>query len=262
MPKKTRKLKSSFPKISIVTPSYNQAEFLEDTIKSVVTQDYQAWEYLIFDSASTDRSVSIIKKYAQKYPQIKWISQKDRGQVDAINQGLRQVTGDIIAYLNSDDYYLPGTFKRVALAYQQTNFDWLVGNCQITSSKLAWTFTLKHLWPIERSRKFLEIFNTINQPSVFLTKKLIRKVGYFNENYHYAFDYDYWLRASLLSPPYRLREPLAVFRIHQKSKGSTSFEKQFREDMKICQENSSSLIIKVLHWLGWKVTLLNYSFLK
>ena len=99
-------------KFSIITPSFNQAEFLEQTIKSVVSQKVNL-EYFIQDGGSTDGSVDIIKKYAEKYSFISWQSKKDKGQTDALNQGLKKCTGDIIAYLNSDDYYLPDALEKV-----------------------------------------------------------------------------------------------------------------------------------------------------
>lgn len=264
MPRKTQKAKNKSlnPTITVITPSYNQGNYIEETIKSVVSQGYQNLEYLIFDGGSTDQTISIVRKYAKKYPQIKWVSQADAGQVDAINRGLKQAKGEIIAYLNSDDYYLPDTLHKVADSYQKSRWLWLVGNCQVTGQNLAWSFKLKQLWPIERSRGFLGVFNTVNQPAVFLTKKLINKVGLFDQQYHYAFDYDYWLRSILLSLPYRLKTDLSVFRIHSESKGNTSYKKQFKEDMDICLTHTNNLVIQSLHWLAWKTTLVLYSFLK
>jgi len=243
-------------KISIITPSFNQADFLEQTIKSVVNQDYKNLEYLIFDGGSTDGSVEIIKKYAKKYPKlIKYWSKKDKGQVDALNQGLKKATGDIIAYLNSDDYYLPSTFTKV-INYFKKHPDklWLVGNCQVTEKKLRWTFKLKHLIPIHKSKNWLYLSNWINQPAVFLRKDLVNQVGQFNGKYHYAFDYDYWLRCQKISPPGRLKQPLAVFRIHQFSKSSTNFRGQFNEQYKITKKYTDNCSIISLHkFFSWVI---------
>lgn len=252
-------------KFSIITPSYNQAQFLEQTIKSVVSQrGHFDLEYLITDGGSTDGSVAIIKRYAKRYSLIiKWQSKKDKGQVDAINQGLKKATGDIIAYLNSDDYYLPKALSKVA-HYFASHPDclWLVGDCGISQKSLIWTFALKHLWPLDRHPIFLQIFNAINQPAVFLRSDLVKKTGKFNEKYHYAFDYDYWLRCLKHALPHRLHQKLTVFRIHSFSKGTTGFIDQFAEDEKVIHHQTKNRQITLLHFIISKVTILIYKLLK
>ena len=252
------------PKISVITPSFNQGQFIEATIKSVVSQDYPDWEYIINDAGSADQSANIIKIYARKYPrQIFWRSRADQGQVAAINEGLGKATGDIIAYLNSDDYYLPGCFRQVAEYFQShPECLWLVGNCRVTDPKLRWTFFLKHLWPVDKYLWALPVFNTINQPAVFLRRSLVKKVGLFNSDYKYAFDYDYWLRCLKIARPYRLREDLAVFRVHPRSLGSTGFKIQFAEDLKIIKINSRCGAVLLLHQLGSTLVNLIYPIFK
>jgi glycosyltransferase involved in cell wall biosynthesis len=236
-------------KISVITPSFNQAKYLEQTIKSVVTQSHKDIEYLIFDAGSTDDSVDIIKKYAKKYPKIiKWQSKKDKGQVDALNKGLAMAAGDIIAYINSDDYYLPEAFNKIVTAFKEnSNTQWLVGNCQVTAKNLSWTFKLKHLVPIHKSKSWLYLSNWINQPTVFLKKDLVNKVGKFNPEYNYAFDYDYWLRCSKIALPSRLKQSLAVFRVHGSSKGSSGYQKQFREQQQIITSFTDNIFMRSLH---------------
>ena len=242
-------------KLSIITPSFNQGRFLEQTIKSVVSQKGKfESEYLIFDGGSTDKSLQIIKHYASRYPTISYHIAKDRGQVDALNQGLKQATGDVVAYLNSDDYYLPGSFSAVAnYLSAHPNKRWLVGNCRVSQKNLRWTFFLKTLWPVDRFRAALQIFNTINQPAVFLTRKLIKQIGLFNQKYHYAFDYDYWLRCSKVALPDRLHRDLAIFRIHPASKGNTAYQRQFQEDFQIIRKHTGNSLIIYLHWLILKI---------
>jgi len=250
-------------KFSIITPSYNQAEFLEDTIKSVVSQKVDL-EYFIQDGGSTDSSVDIIKKYAKKFSFISWQSKQDKGQVDALNQGLKKCTGDIIAYLNSDDYYLPNALNKVEKYFtSHSEKHWLVGDCRVSDSKLSWTFSLKHLWPVKLSSWFLLVFNTVNQPSVFLKKDIVKKVGEFDEKLNYAFDYDYWLRCQKISgTPGRLHTPLSVFRIQPNSKGNTSYQNQFDEDFKVIKKFTNNPVTLVLHRLGKSLTELGYRSLK
>lgn len=240
---------------SIIVPSFNQAKYLPETLDSILAQP-ELLECLVFDADSTDGSKEILKKYAQKYPKLWYQSKKDGGQVSAINLGLKKTKGEIVAYLNSDDYYLPGVFVRVK-KYFDTHPDcfWLVGDCEITQRNLRWTFLIKKFLP-------LPIFNSINQPSVFLRLKFVKKVGYFNTKYRYAFDYDYWLRCSKVSKPHHLNAPTSVFRIHRGSKGNTNFAKQFDEDLRVVNNHYNNKFITLLHFIISKITILTYKFLK
>jgi len=226
-------------------------------------QYYPNLEYFILDGGSTDNTVKIIQKYASQYKFINWRSHKDNGQVSAINEGLSKAAGDIIAYINSDDYYLPGSLQAVA-EYFQTHPEtlWLYGNCNVTDPKLKWTFFLKWLWPVHKYPFALKIFNTINQPSVFLSKKLVKKVGRFNPKYKGAFDYDYWLRCLRYSLPARIPQTLAVFRVHPSSFGTTTFHRQFSEDLSIIQKYSHNVLIIFAHSIGSFIVKLVYNFLK
>ncbi len=251
-------------KISIITPSLNQGQFLEQTINSVMDQKYPDLEYLIIDGGSTDGSIDIIKKYAQKYPGIiKWQSKKDTGQANAINQGLAMATGDIVAWINSDDYYLPESFKKVEQFFlQNKNSSWLVGECSVTDSKLAWTFAIKHLIPYDLLPKILYLFNWINQPSVFMKTDVVKKAGKLNESYHFAFDYEYWLRCLRFATPHKTHSQLAAFRIHSQSKGNTNYHKQFAEDLQIIKTYSKNPLTIFTHRLNRIITTTFYSFLK
>jgi len=256
---------SSLPKISIITPSYNQAQFLEQTIKSVVDQGYPHLEYFIFDGGSTDGSVDIIKKYAKQYPKIiHWVSKKDKGQVDALNQGLKKATGDIVAYINSDDYYLPHTFLTVVDYFQRhPQKQWLAGGCQISDKRLVWSFTIKHLVPYGRFRFVHHLFDWLNQPAVFLKKDLVDQVGEFDPQYHQAFDYDYWLRCLRQAGlPGRLNQDLAVFRIHPQAKGSTNFDNQFKESYKIAQKYTDNPVWLAIHAFNRWLTISLYRLIK
>ncbi|MFZ2153304.1 MAG: glycosyltransferase family 2 protein [Microgenomates group bacterium] len=252
-------------KFTIITPSYNQAKFLQQTIDSVVSQagDFEI-EYFILDGGSTDGSVNIIRQYTST-PKIKiiWQSKPDGGQTAALNYGLSQATGDIIAYINSDDYYLPSTFSQV-LKYFNSHPKalWLAGNCVVTDPKLKWTFWLKHIWPIQYFKNCLYVFNTINQPSVFLKKELVDQVGLFDQSLHYAFDYDYWLRCLQIQLPSRIFHNFSVFRIHPDSKGNTSYHHQFDEDWAVINRYQPSKLLHTTHSLAIILVTAIYKLLK
>jgi hypothetical protein len=186
-----------YPRITIITPSYNQGHFIEETIRSVLSQGYPNLEYLIIDGGSTDNTVEVIKKYEAQITY--WVSEPDRGQTHAINKGLAIATGDILAYLNSDDYYLPGTLTSVAEYFQQhPETDLLHGRCRYVNESgdaigeqfgNIQTFAeILDLWGVWwQKRQFV-------QPEVFWTRRISDRVDKFNEALYYVMDYEYWSR--------------------------------------------------------------------
>ncbi|MTJ11410.1 glycosyltransferase [Anabaena sp. UHCC 0187] len=188
---------SQFPRISIITPSYNQGNFIEETIRSVLLQGYPNLEYIIIDGGSTDNTIEILKKYEKHLAY--WVSEPDNGQTHAINKGLAKATGDIIAYLNSDDYYLPGILFKVAEYFSQfPETDLLHGICRYVNQegeKIGEQFgniqTLEEildLWDVWwKKRQFV-------QPEVFWTRRITEKIGLFKEQLFFVMDYDYWCR--------------------------------------------------------------------
>ena len=181
---------TSWPKISIVTPSYNQAEFLERTILSVLNQNYPNLEYIIIDGGSTDGSVEIIKKY-EKYLAY-WVNEKDGGIANAMNKGLRLSKGDLIIYVNAGDCLEDDTvLDRIAADYQINKWTWAIGSTKMVDLSGIEVGVKKIL---EYSARRLHITNYICHQSVVVSRELLIAVGGFCETYKVAMDYDLWLR--------------------------------------------------------------------
>lgn len=183
--------------ISIVTPSYNQASFIEETLHSVKDQDYPSLEHIVVDGASTDRTVSILQEYERQpgWEYLRWISESDRGQSDAVNKGFRMATGAIVGWLNSDDLYAPDTFARVSKAFEENPLvDFIYGDYLIIDQQGKTLITKKEIafdWEI-----MLCGLNYIAQPNVFFRSRVFKDLGYLNDSLHYAMDYEFWLRAA------------------------------------------------------------------
>lgn len=215
-------------KISIITPSYNQGQFLEQTIDSVLSQQYSNLEYIIIDGGSTDNSVEIIKKYEKHLHY--WVSEKDKGQSDAINKGLKIAGGEIINWLNSDDYYEPDTFKKVAAYFEQENTLVLAGRSNIrkqnTSNRISSGTDVYD--SLEKTIGFARI----DQPETFFHRDAIHKMGLLHPKLHYVMDREWWIRYLLLfglSGIRKTEDILVNFRIHENSK-THNFQDAFMQE--------------------------------
>jgi glycosyltransferase involved in cell wall biosynthesis len=203
-------------KISIITPSFNQGQYIEDTILSVIGQDYGNLEYIIMDGGSKDQTIDVIKKYSDKITY--WESKKDKGQSHAINKGLNKATGDIIAWLNSDDMYTDNALKRVANIFlKNPDVDIVYGNVWQCYPKE----TEKHINKKFSPKQFLTGVN-MHQPSVFWRRKLHEEVGYLDEELYYTMDYDLWLRLFYNYKSYKTDVILSKFRCHEEAKTSNN----------------------------------------
>ena len=208
---------NKIPKLSIITPSYNQAEFLEDTIRSVVFQNYPNLEYLVIDGGSSDGSLAIIKEYSSRISY--WVSEKDRGQAHAINKGLSKSSGEIIAWINSDDIYQPGAFSRVIEMFNsRKEVDVIFGDCHFidVSGNIISLYKGREQ-TFEDNLKYWEGW-PIPQPTVFWRAEVMDRVGVLNENLHYGLDYEYFLRMSRHYSFTHAGKVLASYRIHSKAK--------------------------------------------
>lgn len=214
---------SPWPKISIVTPSYNQAQYLEETIRSVLLQNYPNLEYIIIDGGSTDNSVEIIKKYEPWLAY--WNSERDRGQSQAINKGFSIATGELAGWLNSDDIFFPGAINKVVTYWTANNKP----EALITGTKLKGDSNLQTISRLEQfpfTIQHLINKNIIEQPSTFYPVSLLRKVGCIDERYRMSMDYDLWLRMAKQGIDLVfLNEDLAITRIHSSAK-TTRFQRR------------------------------------
>lgn len=220
----------NFPKISIITPSYNQGNYLEQTILSVINQNYPNLEYVIIDGGSSDNSVEIIKNYEShlKY----WVSEKDRGQAHAINKGLSHCTGEIFNWINSDDYLADGTLIKVVEAFQKSSADIVAGEVNnFNENGILKQVKNQKLEINEYLKKNVEL--VYHQPAVWLRMEIMKRTGFFKEEMHYCFDQDYMMRYLLQTDKvYYLDEVLAYFRIHNTSK-SVALAEKFAWDFRL-----------------------------
>jgi glycosyltransferase involved in cell wall biosynthesis len=201
-------------RITIVTPSFNQGQFLEETIRSVLLQGYPDLEYIIIDGGSADESVSIIRKYEKWLAH--WVSEKDSGQADAINKGFSHASGEICAYLNSDDVFRPNALRNVVSFFDKySDVAVVYGDCQIIDESSG----LNDLWIApEFDLRELLFRCYIAQPATFWRKSAASVVGDFNVGMHYAFDYDMWLRLAAVGQ--KLSHAPIVLAQHRKAVGT------------------------------------------
>jgi glycosyltransferase involved in cell wall biosynthesis len=178
------------PLVSIITPSYNQAPYLEQTIRSVLEQEYPRIEYLVIDGASTDSSVEIIKKYANRLAY--WISEKDSGQAEAINKGFARANGEILGWLNSDDYYLPNTISAAVKSLEENPDVVMVYGDMLAVDGNGQTINIQKFKQL--SLQDLLCFQIIGQSSVFFRRSALEKVGMLEPTFHFMLDHHLWIR--------------------------------------------------------------------
>lgn len=241
----------ALPRISIITPSFNQGRYIGQTIESVLGQGYPDLEYLVMDGGSTDETLDVLRRYEGR---LRWTSEPDRGQSHAINKGLALATGDVVAFLNSDDCYRPGALHAVGTYFaRHGEVGWLTGKCRIVDPEgrpARGAITLyKNLWLTLRSGAVLRVLNFISQPATFWRRALWAEVGGLNEALHYTMDYDYWLRLGRRSPLGFINRYLADFRVHPCSKGGTGAARQFAEELETARRYTRSRLLLGLHGL-------------
>ena len=200
--------------VSIVTPSYNQAPYLEQTLRSVLEQDYPSLEYIVVDGGSTDGSVEIIKSYADRLAW--WVSEQDRGQGEAINKGLARASGEILAWLNSDDYYLPSAISSAVSIFEQNPDVVLVyGDMLAVDERSETTNVLRYE---QYSLEDLLCFQIIGQPAVFFRREAYEKTSGLDTSFHFMLDHHLWIRIARQGKIMHIPQVWAAARYHPQAK--------------------------------------------
>jgi glycosyltransferase involved in cell wall biosynthesis len=231
---------STLPLVSIVTPSFDQARYLESTIRSVLDQDYPNVEYIIVDGGSSDGSLEIIRHYSDQLAW--WVSEKDRGQTDAINKGFAHAKGEILAWLNSDDVY-EGYAVREAVAFlqNQPEVGLVYGDANFIDEKGN---IIGHFPAAQTDYKRLRRgYVHIPQQSAFWRADLWRKVGPLDPAFYFAMDYDLWVRLAAMAPVKYLPRLWANFRLHTQGKTIAADDRCWPEMLKVHYRDGGS-------WMG------------
>ena len=202
-------------RFSILTPSFNQGQYIEKNIRSVMNQDWDDVEHIVIDGGSTDNTLNVLKKYSH----LKWISEPDDGQADALNKGLKMATGDIIGWINSDDYYESNIFNEVFSFFNNEPVRWVIGN--IFSTYPSFGITEKVVSPETTYKRLLKNPDIVRQQAAFFKKDALIEIGGWNKQYHMAMDYDLWVRLSKNETPIMVNREWAYFTHHEHQKTSS-----------------------------------------
>jgi glycosyltransferase involved in cell wall biosynthesis len=210
----------TLPRLTVITPSLNQGPYLERTILSVLDQEYPHLEYIVMDGGSTDGSIEILRRYDDRIAY--WQSEPDAGQSWAINRGIERATGDVIAYINSDDYYLPGAFAAALPLFEQRDVQWVAGATEYRETD----GTLETLWVPQQPRgprpRWVRNSWYVPQASSFWRRDVFDEHGLLREDLHFVFDTEFGLRLALAGVrPRTLDRPLAVRYLHDEAKSAT-----------------------------------------
>lgn len=234
-------------RFSVLTPSFNQGQFIENNIRSVMNQDWDDVEHIVIDGGSTDNTLNVLRNY----PHLKWVSEADEGQADALNKGLKIATGEIIGWINSDDYYEANIFREVITIFENEPVRWVVGN--IFMAYPSFGITKKITSPEITYKKLLKNPDIVKQQATFFKKNALIEIGGWNKKYHMAMDFDLWVRLSKKAPPKMVNREWAYFTHHDLQKTTPkNFLLQLSDIVDILKRENQSWI-KI-----WKTVLKKY----
>lgn len=227
-------MSNKYPKISIITPSYNQVEFLERTIKSVLDQGYPNLEYIIIDGGSTDGSIDIIRKYAERLAY--WVSEPDQGQTNAINKGFEIATGEWVAWQNSDDIYYPGCFAALAAASgRYPEADLIIGDINLIDRYDKVLRDIRYVRPSYEA--MLAEGMVLTNQAAFWRRRVHAKVGLLSESLHFAFDYEWFLRLTMGHKGAHVNEIWGGYRLHDATKTANQQQRFLDENRSILRSH-------------------------
>jgi glycosyltransferase involved in cell wall biosynthesis len=227
-------------KLTIITPSFNQAAFIERTFESVFDQGYENLEYLVADGGSTDGSVDIIRRYEDRLAW--WVSEPDGGQTDALNKALRRATGEYVAYINSDDWYLPGAFGTAVDALESSGAKWVVGACRYEGDAGRTTDVWRPELPTRPRYWWILDPWGVPQPSSFWRRDVFEELGPFREDLHYVFDTEHGLRLAFADVmPVLVDDELAVRDLQEEAKSAGNEEAWAAERRRLVELYSPEL---------------------
>ena len=247
---------NQLPLVSIITPSYNQVRFLEETILSVLAQDYPRIEYIIIDGGSTDGSVQIIQHYAERLA--RWVSERDQGQTEALNKGFARATGEIFAWLNSDDTYLPGAVSEAVnflTAHPEAGMVYGDANLIDEHGEVIGQFPARQT----DLRRMLRGSVHIPQQTAFFRARLWQQVGPLDLSFYFAMDYDLWVRLAKVAPLIYEPRLWANFRLHGEGKSIARDDRCYPEMLRVYRREVGGR----LSWLAlrWYARRMMYAWL-
>jgi glycosyltransferase involved in cell wall biosynthesis len=219
------------PLVTVVTPSFNQGHFIEATIQSVLAQDYPRIEHIVVDGGSVDGTLATLARHDH----LRWVSEPDDGQTAALRKGFAMATGTIFAWLNTDDLYLPGAVSAAVAALEETGAGLVHGGWQ-RIDEAGETISDVRVKKLDLAR-LLDGTNMVAQPAAFFTREAYEAVGGVDERYHYAMDFDLWIKLAKRFPVAEIDAPLAAFRVHDAAKSSALADEFFPETRRISRRH-------------------------